>query len=159
MRGFVRTVCIAALMFAAASVQAQNIPIGKRIPDVRPQTWLNGMRPLREAKLICIEFFHPASARSRSNVESLLLLSSEFARRDFQIVVVAGGDAEAVKNALSSFTDRGVAVGFDSSGECFKAFGVDYLPACIIVDEQRKTLWTGDSKTLTDKTIKNLTQK
>ena len=150
---------IALLTVMAAPAGAQNIPIGKRIPDVRPQEWMGGVRPVREAKLTCIEFFHPSSRRSKSNIESLLALSSEFTHRDFQVVVIAAGDEEAVRTALTPYTEEGIAVGIDRDNECFKALGINYLPACIIIDDQKKIIWTGDSRTLTPKLIKNLNQK
>lgn len=153
---FLRILCTVALISAALAADAQNIPIGRRIPDTRPQTWLNGVRPMRDAKLTCIEFYHPASKRSRSNVDSLMRLSDEFLRRDFQVVVIAAGDRQAVEQQLADVLEVGIPVGLDSDNGCFKDFGVNYLPACIIIDDKQKTLWTGDSRTLTPRTIKNL---
>ena len=152
--------CAALLMSLALSLSgtahAQNIPIGKRIPDVRPQEWLNGERPVREAKLTCIEFFHPSSKRSRTNLEHLKFLAGEFLHRDFQVVVIAAGDEETVRTELTPYTDEGLAVGLDTDNACFKAFGVTYLPACVIIDEQKRTIWTGDSKLLTQRLINDL---
>ena len=159
MRRFLRILCIVVLTAAAGSVCAQNIPIGKRIPDVKPQSWLDGVRPVRDSKLTCIEFYHPSSKRSRTNLEHLQFLAGEFLHRDFQVVVIAAGDEQAVEKALAPFTDEGIAVGLDTDNACFKAFGVTYLPACVIIDDQKKTVWTGDSKSLTVKLIENLKQK
>ena len=145
-------------MLTGLSAAAQNTPIGKRIPDVRPNEWLNDVRPLRESKITCVEFFHHASDRSRKNIEHLKMLSEKFTRKDFQVVIVAGGDAESIKKELTQLTNEGFPVGMDLDGECFKACGVNYLPACVIFDNQRKTLWTGDSKSLTAKLIENLKQ-
>lgn len=159
MKRLIRTLCIAAAVVAASLTQAQNIPIGKRAPDVKPRSWLNDVRPVREAVLTCIEFYHPSSSRSLANIESLVALSSEFTHRNFQVMVVAAGDEAAVKKALMPFADEGIAIGLDRDNECFKAFGVNYLPSCIIIDDQRKIVWTGDSKSLTPQLIKSLNQK
>ena len=159
MRHLFHLLGIVAIMLVATSAAAQNIPIGKRIPDVKPQSWLNGVRPLRDSGLTCIEFYHPASKRSMANIDNLRQLAENFTRKDLQIVVVAAGDAEAVESALGSSTDEGVAVGLDTENNCFKAFGVTYLPACVIIDDQKKTVWAGDSKSLTMKLINNLKQK
>ena len=159
MKRYLCILCLALLAVVATPADAQNIPIGKRIPDVRPQEWMGGVRPVREAKLTCIEFFHPSSRRSKSNIESLMALSSGFTHRDFQVVIIAAGDEDAIRTALTPYAEEGIAVGIDRGNECFKALGINYLPACIIIDDQKKIIWTGDSKTLTPKLIKNLNQK
>ena len=159
MRRFFYILCLAVLTVVTAPAAAQNTPIGKRIPDVRPHTWLNGVRPSRESRLTCIEFFHPSSKRSMANVANLQSLAARFPRKDFQVVVVASGDAEAVENALLTLTDEGIAVAADTDNACFKAFGVTYLPACVVIDDQKRTVWTGDSKLLTPQLINNLKQK
>ena len=156
MKTVLRILCIVALVLCTAATDAQNIPIGKRIPDVKPQSWLHGVRPARDAKLTCVEFYHPSSKRSRSNIDSLLRLSGEFLRKDFQVVVIASGDEPAIEQQLAGCVDEGVPVGLDTAGECFKALGVNYLPSCIIFDERQKILWAGDSRSLTPQTIKNL---
>ena len=156
MRRFLYILCTALLTLAAVRADAQTIPIGRRIPDVKPQTWLHGVRPVRESQLTCIEFYHPSSRRSLANIDSLIRLSGEFLRKDFQVVVVAAGDEQTVGRQLASCVDEGIPVGIDRDGECFKAFGVTYLPACIIIDDRQKTVWTGDSRTLTAQTIRNM---
>ena len=158
MRHFFYILCIAFAMFSATPAEAQNAPIGKRIPDVKPDVWLNEVRPLRDAKLTCVEFFHPASTRSRKNIEHLKSLAENFARKDFQVVIVAGGDADSVSEELLPLTADGIAVGLDLDNDCFEALEVNYLPACLIFDSQRKAVWTGDSKLLTAKLIDNLKQ-
>ena len=150
---FVRTICIAALLLAAAAVQAQTLPIGKRVPDVKPEMWLDGLRPMRESKLTCIEFFHPSSKRCLDNIKHLLQLSGEFLHKDFQVVVVASGDPQQIDNLLKPYTDEGIAVGIDTDGQCFKAFGVVYLPACVLIDDQKKVVWTGDSRLMSARFI------
>ena len=156
MRRFLYIICTALLTLAAGRADAQNIPIGRRAPDVKPQSWLHGVRPVRDAKLTCIEFYHPASARSRANIDSLILLTREVLRKDFQVIVVAAGDETVVERQLAVCTEEGVPVGLDPENQCFKALGVTYLPACIIVDDRQKILWTGDSRTLTPQIIGNL---
>ena len=96
--------------------------------------------------------------RSRRNIEHLDSLAAHFPRKDFQFVVIAAGEAEAVAKALTPLTAEGVAVGLDTDNDCFKAFGVSYLPACVIIDNQRKAVWTGDSRSLTAKLIEDLKQ-
>ena len=153
MRRIFHILCIMILMLVAAPAAAQTMPIGKRIPDVRPHEWLDAVRPLRDSKLTCIEFFHPSSKRSLDNMPNLLHLSGEFLHKDFQVIVIASGDSRKVEELLKPYTDEGIAVGLDPDGQCFKAFGVVYLPACVLIDDQRKVVWTGDSRLMTPRFI------
>ena len=156
MKRFFYILCAVLLTLTAGSAGAQNIPIGRRIPDVRPQTWLHGVRPVRDSKFTCIEFYHPASSRSRANIDSLMVLTDKLLRKDFQVIVVAAGDEQTVGKQLETPLDEGIPVGLDSTGECFKALGVTYLPASIIIDDRQKIVWAGDSRTLTPQMIQNL---
>lgn len=146
------------LAFALLSVSAacaQNVPLGKRIPEIKPQSWLGGRTPSADAGLTCIEFFHPKSARSLGNVEHLRQLRAETGGA-FDIVVVSGGDERSTGESLSRFLGDGTAVAVDEQARWFNRFEVSYLPACMVVGSDGRVLWTGDSKQLTPAMIRKL---
>lgn len=154
MKRFLYTICIALLtLLSTRTADAQTIPIGRRIPEVKPEAWLNDLRPMRESKLTCIEFFHPSSKRCVDNLPNLLHLSGEFLHKDFQVIVIASGDSQKIEEILTPYTEEGIAVGLDPGGKCFKALGVVYLPACVLIDDQKKVVWTGDSRLMTPRFI------
>lgn len=145
------------LAFALLSVAAvaQNVPLGKRIPEIKPRVWLGGRMPSPDAGLTCMEFFHPKNARTLHNVEHLQLLRSQTGGA-FDIIVVSGGDEPSTRQALEHLPVEGMAVAMDESSRWFGRFEVTYLPACIVVDGDGRALWTGDSKQLTPAIILKL---
>ncbi|MDE6777987.1 MAG: hypothetical protein K2J51_00720 [Alistipes sp.] len=146
------------LAFALLSVTAaaaQNVPLGKRIPEIKAQSWLGGRMPSADAGLRCIEFFHPKSARSLANVEHLRQLRAETGGA-FDIIVVSGADERSTGESLARYADDGTAVAVDEPARLFGRFGVSYLPACMVVGSDGRVLWTGDSKQLTPAMIRKL---
>jgi len=140
---------------AALCAAAQNAPLGKRLPDIKPKVWLDGVLPAQNARITCLEFYHPKSSRSRQNIAHLKELAAA-AGGDVRIIVIAGGDERTAADSLRRYIGGGTAVAIDEANRYFEMFDVAYLPACIIVDDHGRAIWVGDSGQLTTERIREL---
>lgn len=121
-------------------LQAQNLPPGARVPDTKALSWLTAV-PQTEGKVVVYDFFHPADPACEEVIPVLDALAKRYGDR---IAVIRIAREHPARNAPPAQPGAGAsAVAIDATGKVFGAFGVEYVPCCIVADRRGRIVWTG----------------
>lgn len=136
------------LWFGCGSASAQNVALGERVPEIKCETWLGGVRPA-EAHATVILFFSASNPACVTSLERLHALSEESDGRLRVIVVTRDDEARVAPVATPCLSERTV-VAFDADGKIYRNFGVDYVPFAVLTDARNRVLWQGNSLRLNE---------
>lgn len=137
-----------------ATVKAQNIAIGARVPDLKVSSWLKNRQPTT-APLTYIEFFHPSNKSGIHSIEQLIKSANKLDTK-LQIIIIAKDSDKKTIAILTPYVSDNVVVGIDASGKTFSSFGVDYVPFGVIIDSKERALWMGNSLQITPEFISQI---
>lgn len=119
---------------------AQNLPPGARVPDTKALSWLTAV-PQTEGKVVVYDFFHPADPACD---ESLSVLDGLAKRYEGRVAVILIARERPLPTTPSVQPGKAAyAVAVDLTGKTFGAFGIDYVPCCIVADKRGRITWTG----------------
>lgn len=124
------------LCFVALNASAQKLVIGSQAPAIKTVKWIGGNYNPKAGNVI---LFYQAS--NASSVDQYNKLKEIVDNKQVGGVVITR-DSDADGDALSY--GGKIAVGYDSSGDVFKAYGVKYLPFMIGVNKEGKVVWLGN---------------
>lgn len=139
-------ILIALLLSAATVVQAENIVIGDKLPEMRLQAWLMDMQP-DEAEYTCILFYHSESELCKRSLRHIKRLVKANAPH-FNMIIITKEDYASAGVALTEHLADNIGVAFDDRGRTFRYFGVKFIPFCIVSDHKRRAVWCGNGVTL-----------
>ena len=133
---------------------AENIIIGDKIPDMRLQAWLMDMQP-ESADYTCTLFYHSESQLCQQSLLRIKQIVNQYAPKINLIIITKEAYADAGVT-LTGFLSDNTSVGFDERGRTFRAFGVKFIPFCVISDNKDRAVWLGNGATLTAQTIEKI---
>lgn len=139
-----------AILGCIAAAHAQRVVIGERVPELKADTWLGGVRP-SPAPLTYIEFFYSPGRGVMESVGHLEELSNKLGSK-LHVVVLTREREDTVARLLGGKVSPlfVVALGADRD---FGNFGVSYIPFGVLVDARNRALWMGNTRTLTQELI------
>lgn len=142
---------VAALVFvmASTSVKAQNIILEEKVPDSKIRAWLMDLQP-DAADYTCIFFHHSQSPRCRECLPKVkkIVDSSE---GKLNMVIITKEDYSKAGVTLTEYLNDKVGVAFDDGGRTFIAYGVRFIPFCVIYDKKGYAVWCGHAKSFNEK--------
>lgn len=142
--------CAALLCTVWASVQ--NLVIGEKAPDIRVSQWLWDHSPA-DNKARLIEFFHSGSPQCTARLSEIESTARRY-EANLCVIVLAKEPAPGVMQALGTRGTYFAAI--DEGSRTFDAFGVRYVPFCVLIDGRGKVLWFGNPSSLTSDEITRL---
>lgn len=136
------------------SAYAENIIIGEQLPDMRIKSWLMDFQP-EEADYTCILFHHSESPLCDRQVRRIKRLISNHTPECNIVIITKEEYADAGVTLTEHLADN-TAIAFDEKGRTFRAFGVKFIPFCVICDDHQEALWCGNGATLTKQIIEQI---
>lgn len=125
---------------------AENIIIGDKIPDIRLQAWLMDLEP-ESADYTCTLFYNSESPLCRQCIGRIKEMIDRFSPHINLVIVTKEPYADAGVT-LTGFLSDNTSVGFDERGRTFRAFGVKFIPFCVISNNKRRAVWCGNGASL-----------
>lgn len=147
-------ILLTTLFASIGTIYAENIIIGDKTPRLRLQAWLMDMQP-EEADFTCILFHNSESALCRQSLNEIKQITNKFAPNLNLIIITKESYSEAGV-ALTSFISDRTSVGFDERGRTFRAFGVKFIPFCIIINSKNRAVWCGNGASLSEAVIEKI---
>ena len=139
-----------AVLGCCTAAQAQRVVIGERVPEIKADAWLGGVRP-SPAPLTYIEFFYSPGRGAMESIGHLEELSNKLGSK-LHIVVLTREPEQTVSHLLGGKVSRLMAVALNADRD-FGSFGVNYIPFGVLVDARNRALWMGNTRTLTPETL------
>lgn len=131
------------LCFGRGLASAQNAALGERVPEIKSETWLGGIRP-DEAPSTVILFFSASNPACVTSLERLHALA-EKANGRLRVIVVTRDEEARVAPVATPYLSPRMTVAFDTDGKIYKNFGVNYIPFALLTDTRNRVLWQGNS--------------
>jgi len=139
---------VVVLWLGWGSASAQNAALGERVPEIKSETWLGGIRPA-EAPMTVILFFSVSNPACVTSLERLHALAEKSNGR-LRVIVVTRDDEARVAPVATPYLSARMAVAFDTDGKIYRNFGVNYVPFALLTDARNRVLWQGNSLQLND---------
>lgn len=136
---------------------AQRVALEERIPKIKTKLWLDGKMPSK-ARYTYIEFVH---SKTVPCIRTFLNIQQQHARfgEDIRAIIVTKENPAQISQALRESVTEYVNVAFDTKGEIFREFRVQYVPFGIVIDHRRRALWFGNPITVNDDFFKKIKTK
>ena len=147
-------IAFAMILSLGSTLQAQNIIIGDKAPDLRIKQWLMDMQP-EAAAYTCVLFYHSESPLCRKHISSVKSIAKEV-DGELNIVILTKEKYGKAGVTLTEHLDDHIGVAFDDEGRTFRSYGVRFIPFCVIYDAKRKVVWCGHAGSLNEKTIERV---
>lgn len=136
------------VLLMSNTLLAQKLIIGVKAPDLKIQEWITDQQP-NSGKPTLIEFFF---SRSEPSCRRLTVMDS-FAKKygdSLNVIVIACEPKERVLKATEKYI---FAVGLDTDNKTFSAYGAEFVPFGVLLDDKNKVLWFGNSSKFGDKEL------
>ncbi len=150
------SILLATLMLPFGAAMAQNIILGEKTPEIKAVTWLDDHQA-NAAQWTYIEFYHPTNKACQTSLGQLKKLTEKMNTK-LRIVVITQESADKVAEALRPYLSPQIAVGIDTQGKVFAAYGISYIPFGVLTDAKNRALWIGNSLQFNEKTIEQVTR-
>ncbi len=132
-------------------LRAQNAALGQKVPEIRAEAWLDGVRPA-SASLTVLTFFTVSNPVCEQTLEHLYALTEKADNR-LRVIIVTRDDEAKTAPVMAPYLSPRMTVAFDTDGKIFKSFGVDYVPFSLLTDAKNRVLWQGNPLRLTEKIV------
>lgn len=136
------------VLLMSNTLLAQKLIIGVKAPDLKIKEWITDQQP-NSGKPTLIEFFF---SRSEPSCRRLTVMDS-FAKKygdSLNVIVIACEPKERVLKATEKYI---FAVGLDTDNKTFSAYGAEFVPFGVLLDDKNKVLWFGNSSKFGDKEL------
>lgn len=136
------------VLLMSNTLLAQKLIIGVKAPDLKIQEWITDQQP-NSGKPTLIEFFF---SRSEPSCRRLTVMDS-FAKKygdSLNVIVIACEPKERVLKATEKYI---FAVGLDTDNKTFSAYGAEFVPFGVLLDDKNKVLWFGNSSKFGDQEL------
>ena len=136
------------VLLLSNTLLAQKLIIGVKAPDLKIKEWITDQQP-NSGKPTLIEFFF---SRSEPSCRRLTVMDS-FAKKygdSLNVIVIACEPKERVLKATEKYI---FAVGLDTDNKTFSAYGAEFVPFGVLLDDKNKVLWFGNSSKFGDKEL------
>lgn len=136
------------VLLLSNTLLAQKLIIGVKAPDLKIKEWITDQQP-NSGKPTLIEFFF---SRSEPSCRRLTVMDS-FAKKygdSLNVIVIACEPKERVLKATEKYI---FAVGLDTDNKTFSAYGAEFVPFGVLLDDKNKVLWFGNSSKFGDQEL------
>lgn len=106
----------------------------------------------------CILFYHSQSPQCRKYVTRVKNLTKEAEGKMNVIILTKERHNEAGVTLTEHLNDL-TTVAFDDGGRTFRAFGIKFIPFCVICNSKNKAVWCGHAGSLSKAIIEKITDK
>ncbi len=150
-----RIILILTAILATTLVDAQNIAIGERAPEIKAAAWLRGQQPQMPLTYVC--FVDSSNKSCTESLPYLSDLSNKFSTK-LAIIIVTKEQAEQIEPLAGRFVGANFGVALDASGKIFSAYGVNYVPVGVLLDAKKHVTWMGSPRQLTPDLLNKITK-
>ena len=151
MRYFLTIVAAIAFILASTSAEAQNIILGEKVPDSKIRSWLMDLQP-DAADYTCILFHHSKSPHCQECLPKIKRVVNN-SEGKLNLIIITKEDYSKAGVTLTEHLGDKVGVAFDDGGRTFLAYGVRFIPFCVVYDKKGYAVWCGHAKSFNEKTF------
>lgn len=148
MKQLITIVATIAFALISAPTEAQNIILGEKVPDSRIRSWLMDLQP-DEADYTCILFHHSQSPRCQESLSRIKRVVNKN-KGKLNLIIITKEDYSKAGVTLTKHLSDQVGVAFDDGGRTFYAYGVRFIPFCVIYDKKEDAVWCGHAKSFNE---------
>lgn len=128
------------VLFLTAS-QAQSIRLGHRIPKIKVVSEFGDDLKLIKQPYVCLIFAHSGSWPCINAISQFKSISSNYDER-LAIVIITTEKQEEGLEAWERFMDYNTSLAFDIDRRTYDAFGINFVPYCVIYStKHRRAIW------------------
>ncbi len=138
------------LLLTGNALLAQKLIIGVKAPDLKIKEWITE-RSLTNDRPTLIEFFFSRSQPSCSRLAVMDTLARKYGD-SLNVIVIACEPKERVIKATEAYL---FAVGLDTDNKTFSAYGAEFVPFGVLLDDKNRVLWFGNSSKFGEKELQN----
>ena len=138
---------LATVVLWATSAEAQNIILGEKVPDSKIRSWLMDLQP-DAADYTCILFHNSKSPQCKKHLPKIKQMVNDYGSK-LNLIIVTKEDYSKAGVSLTEHLDDRIGVAFDDGGRTFIAYGVKFIPFCVIYDKKGYALWCGHAGSFT----------
>ena len=136
-------IILAFIIVPMLTTSAQSVRLGERIPKINVDSPLGKSLDYCEHDHIALIFIH---SDSRPCIEALrnFEILSEHLKSDMSVVLLTTEDKANHDNIIARLPNRNREIAYDVEHSTFNAFGIDYVPFCVIYTKKRgRVVWFG----------------
>lgn len=145
---------LAIILGLATGANGQNIVLGEVAPDLKIKQWLMDMQP-DAADLTCVLFYHSESPQCRKSISRVKEFAAQF-DGNMNVVILTKERYDKAGVSLTEHLGDHTAVAFDDEGRTFRAYGVKFIPFCVIYNSKRMAVWCGHAQGLSEKVAERI---
>lgn len=145
---------IAATIIGSLTVNAQNIRLGERLPDIQAEVVIGTRADLDEHDIVCLIFL---DTRSEPCIEAMKQMNDITNYFDGMVatLLITGEEEEEALDILNSYSNKNTLVAIDHNYRTFNSLDVKYVPFGIIYQtERRRVIWFGSIQQLYNNFLK-----
>lgn len=140
-------------------VNAQSMRFGERIPNIDVDSELGNELELAQKEHVCLVFIHSESRPCLEAFSNIQLLGDVLTSA-MDLVIITAEERGCERNFAYLLEGLEHTVAYDVDHRTFKAFGIQYVPCCVIYETKRnRTVWFGGIQQLNKETIKRIINK
>lgn len=140
---------VAAMAFLLSSAKAQNIILGEKVPECKFRSWLMDLQP-DAAEYTCMLFYHSKSPQCQKCLPRIKQIVNKHEDK-LNLIITTKEDYGKAGVSLTEHLDDKIGVAFDDGGRTFIAYGVRFIPFCVIYDKKGYAVWCGHAKSFDEK--------
>lgn len=147
---------IIATLSLCASLSAQNIRLGEKIPEISVESTLGDELRMVTKEHTCIVFMH---SQCEPCVTALPALHQAITPHGDKLAVVllTSETKEMEERLASAFGSYVDALAFDRNNHTYRAFGINFVPFAVIYNtKSRRIEWFGSIQQLDNRTLSSI---
>lgn len=139
---------IALLVALSSSASAQNIRLSEKIPDISVESVVGTELKLIEQEYTCLVFMHSKCEPCFKAIPNLHQAATPLSDR-IAVVLITHETREAEATIAENFKGYYQTIVFDDNRQTHKAFGINFVPFCVIYNtKSRRIEWFGSLQQL-----------
>lgn len=146
---------ILALLILSSHISRAQLKAGEKAPKIAITDWIKNMPASRDldGKFVIIDFWATWCAPCLESVPHMNNLVTENKFRSNLVFLSLTDENPAKVSRLLTRVPFSSVVATDTNRQTFDDYKVDYVPICIVIDDQDKVQWTGPPAALTNERI------
>lgn len=148
-------IIIATLLFCA-SLSAQNIRLGEKVPEISVESLLGDELRMVTKEHTCIAFMHSQCEPCVTALPTLHQTIAPFSDK-LAMILVTNESKEMEEKLKSTFGSYVETIAFDRNNQTYRAFGINFVPFAVIYNtKSRRIEWFGSIQQLDNRVLNSV---
>jgi thiol-disulfide isomerase/thioredoxin len=157
-RCFSLALCLAATLLLESGCGNAGVPGRRPAPEISLAESLNSPANLTLAgsrgKVVLLEFWATWCPPCRASIPHLQKLHDAYGPRGLRIISVSAEEADTVRRFVTE-NRMTFPIGIDDANKTMTAYGIESIPAAVLIDPSGAILWRGHTMELKEEQIES----